>query len=110
MGVAAVHGDRPAPPDSQLAIAGCLQPSVGFRDAEGAIQRAPVFLSGPSGIILPAFSPFAAGHDLSRRVPAMWRTFLGADQVMCFAASGSTVVPLGTMVLPFTLVEPTPLT
>jgi metallophosphoesterase superfamily enzyme len=63
-----LHGDRlhVELPEAAHYLIGHFHPAIGIRDAAGARRRAPVFLSGPRATVLPAFSPFAAGFDISR--------------------------------------------
>jgi uncharacterized protein len=83
-GLTAVHGDRPLMADSECVVYGHLHPSLNIEDAAGAKHRVPVFLVGPGRIVLPAFSPFAAGSETA------------IDETMeAYAATGTRVVHLG---------------
>jgi hypothetical protein len=93
-GVVALHGDRPHEQGGAGAVFGHLHPSLTIEDAAGARQRVPVFLVGSDAIVLPAFSPFAAGIDLARPVPRAAARLLPA-QPHGYAATGKRVVPLG---------------
>lgn len=93
--VTAVHGDRndfPWPEGHRL-VMGHWHPSVSIRDAAGARQRLPSFLSWPHVIVLPAFSPFAAGFDVSRGFPReMLRAIPDSSRpVEVYAASGRRI-------------------
>ncbi len=64
----AIHGDRLdlAPiPETGTLIMGHLHPGLGVREASGAGHRLPLFLVTPRCILMPAFSPFARGYDVS---------------------------------------------
>ena len=91
-GLYLVHGDRP-PPRAPW-VAGHLHPVWGFRDRGGARQRVRVFVESHGNLILPAFSPFAAGHDLRKSLPDFWRPLLRGSTVL-YAATGEAVIPLG---------------
>jgi putative SbcD/Mre11-related phosphoesterase len=95
----ALHGDRePADArDNEILIAGHLHPAVGVRDDAGHSQRIPVFLITPRAIVLPAFSPFAAGFDVGHTIPRETRALLGKHPVELVAASGQRVVQLGSL-------------
>ncbi len=93
--VFAIHGDRPAPiPENAFLVAGHFHPSLSIRDAAGAGQRVSVFALTKTTCILPAFSPFAAGHDLRRGLPAEARTLLGPGPVHLIAATGRRALRL----------------
>jgi putative SbcD/Mre11-related phosphoesterase len=81
------HGHRPLPEDRT--VSGHLHPAI--RIAGG---RAPCFLAGPGRIILPAFSPNAAGLDVvAARVPSDW---LEAP-LRCIASTGVDLLDLGPL-------------
>lgn len=70
-GVTAAHGDRcefPVAEDDVLVL-GHWHPSVSIRDAAGTTLRLPAFLVWRRFVVLPAFSPFASGFDVSRGLP-----------------------------------------
>lgn len=92
-GLVAVHGDLawPEPGPGETLVIGHLHPAVGVEDAAGVRQRVPVFLRHPSLWILPAFSPFAAGLDVWRRMPEALRHV----EFDAIAATGKRVAPLG---------------
>lgn len=93
-GLIAVHGDRATGPSDACVVLGHLHPAIRIRDAAGATQLIPVFLAGQGVIVLPAFSPFAAGWDLGRGIPAEIARAL-PDRIEALAASGTRVVRLG---------------
>ncbi len=95
-GILAVHGDRdwPEPALGETLVIGHLHPAVGVEDAAGVRQRIPVFLSCPGRLlILPAFSPFAAGLDVWRRMPEP----LVQYDPQAIAATGKRVTPIGPL-------------
>jgi uncharacterized protein len=96
-GLICVHGDGPIPQPSagEIVVMGHLHPAIGIDDASGVRQRMPVFLAGPQVLVLPAFSPFAAGLDVRRRFPPELRIFGGAANFIATAATGSRIVELG---------------
>ncbi len=92
----AIHGDRVvAVGENERAIAGHFHPAFGLRDAAGAYQRLPVFLISQRAIILPAFSPFAAGFDVRDGMPGEAQELLATANPAMVAASGKRVVSLG---------------
>ena len=79
------HGDRPI--GKSCAIFGHHHPSL---RADGL--RAPCFLAGPRTIVLPAFSPNAAGLDiLSMRLPACFKR----EPLRCIAGMGEELLDFG---------------
>lgn len=86
------HGHRPVGADRL--ITGHLHPGLG--DGSGAVW--PCFLAGPRRLILPAFSPNAAGADLlTTRVAASE----DISPLRCLASTGEEVLdfgPLGELV------------
>lgn len=95
--VVAVHGDRTPAVENCCLVLGHLHPALRIRDAAGATQSLPVFLAGQGLIVLPAFSPFAAGWDLTRGIPGAIAQTL-PTRVEALAASGTRVVRLGPVV------------
>jgi len=89
--VLAVHGDREWPDTPHLLLMGHLHPVVRLADAAGVRQRLPVFLIANRALVLPAFSPFAAGFDLAKALPAGWRRLFGKQRVELAAATGRQV-------------------
>jgi uncharacterized protein len=98
-GVCALHGDRlPEDPcaDSFFAL-GHVHPAVTVHDAAGAGRRIPVFVVGERGVVLPAFSPFAAGFRVNYGVPPEVGRFLGQGTPVAIAATGTRVMRLGSL-------------
>lgn len=93
-GLTAVHGHLKMTSEAHLVI-GHIHPAVCIRDDAGASQKIPVFLTGPGGTVLPAFSPFAAGGVLSQTLTDDLRALLGTP-LRVLAASGRRVVALGS--------------
>jgi uncharacterized protein len=91
----ALHGDCVPNPPALPLILGHLHPAIVFADAAGASQRLPVFLCNHGAIVLPAFSPFAAGYVINRGLPAEWEAFLGTAPLHLIAATGQRVAALG---------------
>jgi metallophosphoesterase superfamily enzyme len=70
------HGDAalPVPPDA-LEIVGHHHPAVRCGDQAGTSLKLPALVSGPRRLILPAFSPWAAGspwNDLAAPEDILW--------------------------------------
>ncbi len=96
-GVTAIHGDRfdvPIPENDTLLI-GHLHPSLGIHDAAGVRQKLPLFLHCCHCVILPAFSPFAAGFDVSRGLPPEIAGLFRRQEIEAIAVSGKRAVHLG---------------
>ena len=95
----AVHGDRYdfAWPENHTLIIGHLHPCLGIKDASGAGRKLPLFLVTSACVILPAFSPFSRGYDVSCGLPKELLTFCGAHEIETYAATGKRVVPLGPL-------------
>lgn len=95
----AAHGDRFefALPEGHTLVIGHLHPALGIRDAAGAGQKLPVFLVNSKCVILPAFSPFARGYDVTGGLPAEMRRCFGKEKIQVYAASGKRVVRLGLL-------------
>ena len=95
----AVHGDRfnfASPPGSTL-LMGHLHPCLGVRDAAGAAQKLPLYLVNSSCVLLPAFSPFARGYDVTSGLPEEITPYFGAQQIEAYALSSTRVVHLGPL-------------
>ncbi|AEC52800.1 hypothetical protein PNA2_1886 [Pyrococcus sp. NA2] len=61
------HGHRLV--EGENFIIGHEHPSIRLRDEVGAVIKVPVFLKGENVIVLPAFSPWAYGNDLTINNP-----------------------------------------
>jgi uncharacterized protein len=97
--VFALHGDR-LPQNieqGQTLVVGHLHPSIPVKDSAGAGQRLAVFLATNRCIVMPAFSPFARGYDLTAGVPAELASHFGDGEIHAYAASGTRVVQLGPL-------------
>jgi putative SbcD/Mre11-related phosphoesterase len=81
------HGHRPATADRLISGHHHLV-------LRAAGQAAPCFLAGPERIILPAFSPNAAGLDvLSARLPTAFR----GGSLRCVVSTGTEVLDFGPL-------------
>lgn len=85
----AVHGDQAWPETKKWLAMGHLHPALGLQDAVGVTRRVPVFVAGARALLLPAFSPFAAGFDLRRPLGAEYRLLFGDQPVMLAAVTGT---------------------
>ena len=91
------HGDRlPDELAGRLAI-GHLHPAIGLEDAAGVKQRVPAFLVAGPVVVLPAFSPFAAGLDVWRSMPEEIERLSRGEAPEVIAATGARVVKLGPL-------------
>lgn len=93
-GLLAVHGDKLPLRARRHIIAGHWHPAWKIRDAAGVRHRLPAFAVSDGLTVLPAFSPFAAGLDLTAQLPAEWKQKSGG----CFriyAATGRRTVFVG---------------
>ncbi|MFL6451015.1 MAG: metallophosphoesterase [Bryobacteraceae bacterium] len=97
--VTAAHGDRMdfAWPEDHTLILGHLHPALGIRDTSGAGHKLPVFLVNRHCIVLPAFSPFARGYEITAGLPSELITCFRGDEVEVYAATGKKVARLGPM-------------
>ncbi len=98
--ITAVHGDRLqlAPiVESHTLVVGHLHPCLSVRDASGASQKLPVFLANRSCLVLPAFSPFARGYEITCGLPGDLLAWFGAEQIEVHATTRTRVVPLGPL-------------
>lgn len=81
------HGHRPIA--GPRTISGHVHPALGF---EGA--TVPCFVVGPGLIVLPAFTPNAAGRDVSKgAIPSTWK----GERTRCLASSGDVLHDLGPL-------------
>ena len=72
------HGDRPLPPNlprssssgAMIEIIGHHHPAYVHRDGAGARLKLPALVQSPTRLILPAFSPWAAGLAWNERLAA----------------------------------------
>jgi metallophosphoesterase superfamily enzyme len=63
------HGNRePAVPAGHLEIIGHHHPAVTWHDGAGGRLKIPALVEGPRRLILPAFSPWAAGTPWNRKL------------------------------------------
>ena len=94
-----VHGDRlPLQlAEGERLVVGHLHPAIGLEDAAGVKQRVPAFLVAGPVVVLPAFSPFASGLDLWRRIPDEIAVLSGGVAPEAIAATGTRVVRLGPL-------------
>ena len=91
------HGDRlPDRLIGRLAI-GHLHPAIGLEDAAGVKQRIPAFLVAGQVVVLPAFSPFAAGFDVWRSMPVEIARLSQGSPPEVIAATGTRVVKMGPL-------------
>jgi metallophosphoesterase superfamily enzyme len=79
------HGDRPLPPDSpdlqtlasRIEIIGHHHPAYTYRDGAGTRLKLPALVQSPGCLVLPAFSPWAAGTAWNNRLApgeTLWAT------------------------------------
>lgn len=95
----ALHGDRlDTPiPEGRLLVIGHIHPSLTTKDAAGAPQKLPLFLVSQSCIVLPAFSPFAGGYDVSRGLRPPITDLFRSETVQAVAVSGKRALQLGPL-------------
>jgi metallophosphoesterase superfamily enzyme len=56
-----------------------------------------MFLASPACLVLPAFSPFARGYDISSGVPGHLLEYFQNQPIQTYAASSTRVVHLGEL-------------
>ena len=95
----AVHGDRldVALPENHVLVVGHLHPSLAVKDAAGASRKMPLFLMTPHCIVLPAFSPFAAGYDVASGLPQTLLPFFRSCEIEAIAVTGQRAIRLGPL-------------
>lgn len=91
----ALHGDElPAErPDTPLLL-GHFHPAVRLKASSGAGIRARAFLVAGPVVVLPAFSPFAAGCVMQQDMPDSLREFLRPHPIQAVACLGGRLAPL----------------
>lgn len=63
------HGDlAPAVPDGCVEVVGHHHPAATLGDAAGSRVKLPALVAGPRRLVLPAFSPWAAGTPWNERI------------------------------------------
>ncbi len=88
-----LHGDRLhfEIPEAEHYLLGHLHPALSLRDDAGVNRRVPAFLVSERATLLPAFSPFAAGFDVSKSaLPKEVRTILGKHEI--YVATGRQIL------------------
>lgn len=98
-GITALHGDRLAVPlpENHVIVLGHLHPSLAVKDPGGAGNRLPLFLVNRHAIVLPAFSPFARGYEVSRGLPDDIARLFRDEPIEAIAVSGTRAVRLGSL-------------
>ena len=96
----AIHGDRldrsPIPASGVLVL-GHLHPCLSIREASGAGQKLPVFLVSPSCIVMPAFSPFARGYDVTAGLLPEWQLCFQGSAIHAYVATPTRVINIGPL-------------
>jgi metallophosphoesterase superfamily enzyme len=94
--VVALHGSLPKipAPGGHTLVYGHLRPFATIEDRTGARRRLPAFLRSRRAIVLPAFSPFSGGIDVTREIPRELRELLGRGPVQVALTTGRRVVAL----------------
>ena len=97
--ITVAHGDRLPQrlSEGERLVVGHLHPAIGLEDAVGVRQRVPAFLVVGPVVVLPAFSPFAAGLDVWRTMPQEIALLSRGESPEAIAATGSRVVKLGPL-------------
>jgi putative SbcD/Mre11-related phosphoesterase len=95
----AIHGDHFdfAWPEGHTLVLGHLHPALTIRDASGAGQKLPVFLANSHCVLLPAFSPFARGYNVTCGLPVELGKCFGKESICVYVTSGKRVVRLGLL-------------
>lgn len=94
--VVALYGRLPsgAVPHGHTLIFGHVHPVATYEDATGTRRRLPAFLRSRRTIVLPAFSPFPGGLDVSRGITGELRELMGHGPVQVAVTTGRRVMPL----------------
>ena len=95
-GLLALHGDViPAERAGiDYLVLGHFHPSLAIEDNAGARVRVPVFVHSERCLVLPAFSPYAAGWDLRRGLPPALQPLWKGTARRLIATSGKRLFPL----------------
>lgn len=99
-GLRAIHGDRlpVALKQGERLIVGHHHPAIAIEDASGARRRVPAFLIAGAIVVLPAFSPFAAGLNVWRSIPEEIAALGGPGvEPEVIAVTGKQAVALGPL-------------
>jgi putative SbcD/Mre11-related phosphoesterase len=87
-----VHGHKLV--EGERFIIGHEHPAIRLRDEVGAVIKVPAFLLGEELIVLPAFSPWAYGNDVTREIVSPFLRRFETSKLR-------VLVPLGDEVLDF---------
>lgn len=89
------HGDQPAAdlPDDAFEVVGHHHPAVSFADGAGTRLKLPALIVGPRRMILPAFSPWAAGTPWPRSQPDETLWVVSPRRIFRLPASPSAAPP-----------------
>jgi putative SbcD/Mre11-related phosphoesterase len=87
-----VHGHKLG--EGERFIIGHEHPAIRLRDEVGAVIKVPAFLVGEELVVLPAFSPWAYGNDVTREIVSPFLRRFEASKLR-------VLVPLGDEVLDF---------
>lgn len=94
--IRACHGDRGFPTaDGVHLVVGHLHPVLRVRDRAGAGQRLRVFLTNSRLTVLPAFTPFSSGFNISRGLPEELLEAFGSEPILAAAVTEKQVALLG---------------
>jgi len=95
-GLLGLHGDRLhiEVPEAEHYLLGHLHPALKLKDDAGVSRRLPAFLVSSRATLLPAFSPFAAGFDVSQgSLPTEVRALLGRHETYVVTGRQIAKVP-----------------
>ncbi len=98
--VTAVHGDRLqlAPIlESHTLVVGHLHPCLSVKDSSGASQKLSAFLVNRNCLVLPAFSPFARGYDITSGLPRDLLACFCDEPLEVYVTTRTRVVHLGSL-------------
>lgn len=96
----AIHGDRPPsklPVPGARIVLGHLHPALRIEDSAGVGHKLPAFLIGERVIVLPAFSPLAAGVSMWDNIPPELAELNGSSQFEAILTTGKRVFRIGTL-------------
>lgn len=89
------HGDRPRPATAGLVdVVGHHHPAFVWRDGAGARVKVPLLVVSPGRLILPAFSPWAAGAAWSPQEPGETHWVITRRRIFALPAPASPPAPL----------------
>ncbi|ASJ01731.1 metallophosphoesterase [Thermococcus gorgonarius] len=90
-----VHGHKLV--EGERFIIGHEHPSIRLRDEVGAAVKVPAFLKGRDLVVLPAFSPWAYGNDVTREIVSPFLKKTDVLNLRILVPAGGEVLDFGEL-------------